>query len=341
MKEIFERLLTALRTGENAVLCSILAVSGSTPRGAGAKMTVFADGSFTGTIGGGTVEFAALQRALEALRQGHSGFGRFQLRHDGLTPDMACGGEVSVYFQLFQAADPAHIQLAEAALELACQPVDSWLITEAGTDGWNGGAYDGEHGLRFLPETELPVLQPMMTRRAVWSEGERRYLVEPLGRSECLYVFGGGHVSQALVPVLTTVGFRVVVLENRPEFAVRSLFPTADQVILAPFSTLVDRFSVAERDGIIIMTRGHQDDDAVLRQALATGAGYVGVIGSRRKAALTMERLRRDGVSEADLQRIHSPIGLPIGAETPEEIAVSVAAELIAYRAASSAVDGR
>lgn len=343
MKEVFEHLSAALQAGENAVLCSILAVSGSTPRGVGAKMAVFADGSFVGTIGGGSMEFEVLQRAVLALRQGRSCIDHFSLcEQDG--ERTTCGGNMTVYFQLFLGSEPFHCQLTETALELAGQPMDSWLITEIAADeGWDGGTYDPAHGLRFLPDSEEVALRSLMTRRAACdeAEGTRRRLVEPLGRSECLYVFGGGHVSQALVPVLTNVGFRVVVLEDRGAFAREELFPTAEQVVQSEFSGLTEQFSVAEHDGILIMTRGRRDDYQILQQALGTKAEYVGVIGSRRKAERTMEQLRKDGFSEQDLRRVHTPIGLEIGAETPEEIAISVAAELIRERSTRNAAGGR
>ena len=334
MKEVLEKIAAALRAGERVVLCTILAVAGSTPRNAGAKMAVFADGSFAGTIGGGTVEFEALQKARKALLSGKSGIEVFHLRHPADDGDPLCGGDVTVYFQLLCGENSMHRQRIDGMLESLGQPVNSWVITEIRRDNeWSCGIYDEKNGLRFLPDTDAAPLRQWMTRRAALTEGERQYLVEPLARAERLYVFGGGHVTQALVPVLTGVGFRVIVLENRREFADKSLFPTADQVVQAEFSELTRLFSVTALDGIVIMTRGHREDDQVLRQALETEAGYVGVIGSRRKAQLTLERLRKDGVQETDLRRIHSPIGLPIGAETPEEIAVSVAAELIAHRA--------
>lgn len=342
MKELFEKMLAALRAGDDAVLCSIIAASGSTPRRPGAKMAVFADGTFTGTIGGGTVEYAALQQALDTLSNRRSCTGNFQICEvDGSGRAMTCGGDVTVYFQLFQGAETSHRMLVEAILELLDRPVNAWLITELGKSGWSGGLFDAEDGFRFLPPEDEAILRPLLTRRPVLMDEERRFFVEPVNSAGRLYVFGGGHVSQALVPLLTHVGFRVTVLESRPEFADRSLFPTAEQVVQAEFSNLTKLMTVTEQDGILIMTRGRRDDYEVVRQALATSAGYVGVIGSRRKAAVTLKRLHGDGVAQADLARLHTPIGLPIGAETPEEIAVSVTAELIQYRAACSASDLR
>lgn len=339
MKEVWKSLLDALQGGKDAVLCSLIAVSGSTPRRAGAKMAVFSDGTSVGTIGGGTAEFEALQAARSALQTRVSCIRNFQIQpNDASKTD---GSSVTVYIQVFQATQAQHLHLVSAIVDLSSRPVDAWLITEIGDSGWDSGIFDSENGLRFLPAADLGTLRPLMTRRAVLMEGERLFFVEPISSAGCLYVLGGGHVAQALVPLLSSVGFRVTVLENRPEFAQKALFPTADQVVQAELSALTQRFTVSEQDGILILTRGRQDDYEVLRQALATKAGYVGVISSRRRAAQDLERLRCDGVTTEEIRRLHSPIGLPIGAETPEEIAVSVAAELIAYRAANSVSDRR
>ena len=159
--------------------------------------------------------------------------------------------------------------------------------------------------------------------------------MEPLTRAEIVYVFGGGHVSAELVPLLAHVGFSVAVYEDRAEFGNAERFPDAVRIIRAPFEEAGTRISITPDDAIVIMTRGHQGDFVVLEQMLRTQAGYIGVIGSRHKIAATNRRLIETGIPETALGRIHTPIGLDIGAETPAEIAISIAAELIAHRAQS------
>ena len=333
METVFTPLAARLAAGEDAMLCVIVASEGSTPRGAGAMMAVFADGTFAGTIGGGAVEYAALQRAQQLLREQRSDSERFSLRTDGAdTLGMICGGDVTVAFRLLHGE--AALLPARAAEQLLAQRVDCWLVLSLDPAVPNGiGLYDASGGLRFLPEADEMELRPQLGRRPVLTAGAPQYFLLPLGSAARIYVFGGGHVSQALVPLLAWLDYHVVVLENRAEFAVPERFPGAERVTLTTFSRFAAETTVGPRDGIVIMTRGHQDDYEVLQQALRTDAGYVGVIGSRRKAALTLERLADDGFSEADRARVHTPIGLPIGAETPGEIAVSVAAELIRFRA--------
>lgn len=148
-----------------------------------------------------------------------------------------------------------------------------------------------------------------------------------------VYIFGGGHVSQALVPAIAAVGFRPVVYDDRPEFADPALFPQAEGTLCGSFEALSGQVKVTPDDYVVIMTRGHQADYEVLTQTLRSGAKYLGCIGSKKKLALCRDRLLAAGFTAEEYARVHAPIGLAIGAETPEEIAVSVTAELIAVRA--------
>lgn len=157
-------------------------------------------------------------------------------------------------------------------------------------------------------------------------------LTEPAEADYRVYIFGAGHVSTALVPVLLPLGFPVTVIDQRPELAKEERFPGA-KVLCAPLDPLPAELSLTERDYAVIMTPGHEQDLAVLRQVLKTPAFYIGCIGSRKKTAYVNQILREEGFSASDLERIHAPIGLPIMARTPEEIAVSIAAELILHRA--------
>ena len=331
MKQLFTEVEARLAAGEAVVLCTVVASHGSTPRGAGARMAVFQDGSFAGTIGGGPVEFAALCRARQPGTE-PGWVEDYCLRpEDAAGLGMVCGGDVTVCFQRLRGEDDR--ERVRAALELLHARRDAWCLIElenGAPAAW--GTWDRERGLQGMalaPE----ILAPLLAARPVLTEGEPRYFAAPLVTGARVYVFGGGHVSQELAPLLAHLDFSVVVLENRAEFARPELFPGVLAVKLTDFSTFAAEVELCARDAIVIMTRGHRDDYEVLREALATPAGYLGVIGSRQKAKHTRERLREDGYREADIARIHTPIGLPIGAETPAEIAVSVAAELIAYRA--------
>ena len=165
-------------------------------------------------------------------------------------------------------------------------------------------------------------------------KGEPLFYIEPLHRPRRVWIFGGGHVGKALVPVLSAIDFEVVIFDNRPDYAKKEVFPLAADVIYGDFCNIKDYIEIDEKDYVVIMTPGHQSDYELLEQVLYTKATYVGCIGSRHKVAATTERLLNAGHTMENIRRIHSPIGIEIKAETPEEIAISIAAELIEHRAA-------
>lgn len=147
------------------------------------------------------------------------------------------------------------------------------------------------------------------------------------------YIFGGGHVAYALEPVLRHVDFRTVVIDDREEYANPERYPHADRTIAVEnFDNVFDDIETDDDSYIIIVTRGHRGDLQVLREALKRDFAYLGMIGSRRKNELLFDTLRREGVPESKLAEVHAPIGLKIGSETPEEIAVSIVAEIIQVR---------
>jgi xanthine/CO dehydrogenase XdhC/CoxF family maturation factor len=155
----------------------------------------------------------------------------------------------------------------------------------------------------------------------------------PLPIGERALLFGAGHISQALCPLLVTVGFRPVVFDCRPELATRKLFPTAEEVICGDFTSIKDHLTVTEEDFVVIMTNGHMHDFQVEEQILRGPFAYVGVIGSRTKTASVNRRLREAGIPEESIAQVHTPIGTAIQAVTPAEIAVSIAGEMILCRA--------
>jgi xanthine dehydrogenase accessory factor len=174
----------------------------------------------------------------------------------------------------------------------------------------------------------LVEIEYVTREKATALEREER---ERLAESGKVYVFGGGHVAQALVPVLAAADFDCAVLEDRPEFCRAELFCGAAATLIDN-ARVSDYITVTARDYLVLVTRGHRDDLLVLKQALKTPARYIGMIGSRRKAAAVFASLREQGFTDEDLARVRAPIGLEIGSQTPAEIAVSIAAQLIQER---------
>jgi xanthine dehydrogenase accessory factor len=162
--------------------------------------------------------------------------------------------------------------------------------------------------------------------------GTLEIFVEPVLPPADLYIFGAGHVAASLYRVARIAGFDVTVIDDRDAYANRERFPEAQQVIAEEFDQATAKITISEHSYIVIVTRGHRDDMRILRWAVQTPARYVGMIGSKRKTIAIFKELQQEGLAGQLFERVHAPIGLDIGAITPEEIAVSITAELIARR---------
>lgn len=159
--------------------------------------------------------------------------------------------------------------------------------------------------------------------------GKADVYIEPILPLSTLYIFGGGHISFALARLAKIIEFRVVVIDDRKEYANPERFPEADQTIADAYPNTFSQISVDQFSYIVILTRGHVHDQTVLEWAITTNAQYIGMIGSRKKIRTIYDNLITKGVKEDNLKRVHAPIGLDIKAETPEEIAVSIIAEIV------------
>ena len=322
MKNMTQAIIQKIRQGQSVVLCTILASSGSSPRGAGARMAVFADGTTMGTVGGGQVEYLASQEALEVLKSGNTAIRSFDLAPSQVASiGMICGGKVTIYYQLLTDAELTVLLDMEEALRT---DENAWLylkIREGRVEEFR--VVYGEAALAD-PQHYGP--------KAVLVEGEIVEYYEPLMRAGRVFIFGGGHVGQALVPVLAGVDFRVTVYDKRKELATKEHFPCAEEVIYGDYEHIFDKVTLKPSDYVVIMTPGHESDYALLEQVLRCETSYVGCIGSRHKIAKTQALLREAGITEERIKSVHSPIGLPIGAQTPAEIAICIAAEMILHR---------
>ena len=312
MEKIIPALRNAMNAGLSSVLITVIDSCGSVPRGAGASMLVLPDGSSAGTVGGGAIELSAAKAAADFLDARHGGVIKYSLDKnaaDGI--GMVCGGEARLHFRYISPSDGDTRTLAEGGKDRLCFEI----------------LPDGSGEFLFPdPDPALPAGPGTYLLQG------REFYVQPLDKTERVLVFGGGHVSRALVPVLTSVGFRCTVSDDREGILSPEAFPNAERLITARFEGLMDSLDVTWRDYIVIMTYGHSGDLVLTRQALATPARYIGVLGSHTKAENAQTRLREEGFSEEQLSRVVCPIGLPIGGPTPEEIAISITAQMIAVR---------
>jgi xanthine dehydrogenase accessory factor len=339
---IFHRIAELLASGESLVLATIVSRSGSTPRSAGSRMVVKNDASILGTIGGGSVEARVQELAQEVFGHRQAVLKKYVLTcQDASQLGMVCGGVLQVLVQFLDASRPDVEFYREIAATLGAGE-QAWLITEMPS------GFDIPESITQCLITSKGLIVGDLDQQAVHaltaqagagqpevlSHQGKPYLVESLCHEGTVYIFGAGHVSQQLAPLTRLVGFRTTVLDDREEFANRERFPNADEVIvLDAFQPALEGLEINADSYLVIVTRGHAHDQTVLRQALQTQAGYIGMIGSRRKRDAVYANLEREGFSRRDFERVFSPIGLNIGAETPEEIAVCIVAELIQVRA--------
>lgn len=162
--------------------------------------------------------------------------------------------------------------------------------------------------------------------------GDTEVFIEPILPSPTLFIFGGGHISLPLAKTGKLLGFKIAVIDDRAEFANPRRFPEADLILAEDFSTAFSKLEINKSSYIVIVTRGHQYDELVLELALKTKPKYIGMIGSKTKNKAVFSHLLAKGISQEQLNKVHAPIGLEIFAQTPEEIAVSILAEVIKVR---------
>lgn len=345
MQNIFFEIVRLMEAGQRFVVATIIRQTGSAPRQTGTRCLVMENGDIVGTIGGGRLEFDVITKAEEVFRSGESALLQLRLAgQDVAQTEMICGGSVDVYLEPVVPGQTWATHLyAEIAAALQDQQTGV-LLTRINdgisaedpsgrlfirADGMYGGDADPWATLPGLPQRFLELNHPQLfdadfTQPVVYAE--------PIRPDDLLYIFGAGHVSTSLAPLAQAAGFAVRVVDDRAEFANRERFPDIDGVLVIPFEEAFDRMRITPRTYIVIVTRGHAFDLQVLRAALRTQAVYIGMIGSRKKRDLIYDTLYKEGISRERLEEVHSPIGLPIGAQTPEQIAVSIAAELIQVR---------
>lgn len=316
MLELVDRLIQCRNEKQDIVLVCIMESSGSLPRKKGACMLVSNKGRIAGTVGGGNLEYQATSYAMKLFMTDsphrlseNAGYSilPYELNlGDSANLGMVCGGRAKLLFYPIYWDDGY---------------LNRWISE------WKSALESGkEHQLLFYDlkgknrqKESLPENVPIIHRETIYGDG-------------IVYIFGAGHLALEVVPLLAHLDFRCVVLDDREEFANPNCFPEAKEVKLVDFRNLSQEIQPMENDYLVIMTRGHRWDLYAEAFGLHTEAAYIGVVGSRKKTAFVNGQLRDMGFSEEDIGRIITPIGVEIGSETPEEIAVSIVAQLIEVR---------
>ncbi len=329
MKKLFSEILKQLIDKNDVVLCVICESYGSTPRKAGAFMACFKNGEAVGTVGGGLVEYECTLHAKEVLKAKRDSKKEYSLdNRDAGALGMVCGGMCQIRFHFIESCDK-NIAIFKRICELSKSVNRAWMVAQLSENESEIGVYSEEFGFEYIKYSQE--LSAIFTSSFSISESKKYYAV-PLFSSR-VYIFGGGHVSQALCPILLSCGFDVTVYEDSEKFADKSLFLSGTEIVNSSFLKINESVDIRSDDYVVVLTRGHKSDNDVLRQILSKHPFYLGVIGSKKKVKFMRDYLFDCGFEKEQVEKIYSPIGLEIGAQTPSEIAVSITAQLIAKRA--------
>lgn len=333
MKDIFDSLLKQLNAGNAAMLVSIAENEGSSPREAGANMAVGAGGRLAGTIGGGNLEFNAEKTAAGDISEQKTELIEYRLTKEEVAGlGMVCGGNVDVLYTYLPADDKTK-EVLENIVGALKKSESGWLVL--GLDGGIGFINEAKGAFANFDMPDF--IDLTQAGDGVIEKDGAKFYIKKIAKKSCVYVFGGGHLAQETVPLLTHLDFDCVVIDDRPEYSTKELFPTAKAVYTLKYTDLKGHFDITGDDYIVIVTRGHMGDYDAEKFALTTPACYIGVVGSRSKIAEVNAKLKADGFTDKDIARVTTPIGISIKSETPAEIAVSIAAQLIEKRASMRA----
>jgi xanthine dehydrogenase accessory factor len=353
MRDVLGSLIKALEQDRELIVCQVVETRGSTPQKAGAMMVVDPTGGQAGTLGGGCVENEVKLKAMQQIGGSRAAVHSFVLDHDYAWADgLICGGRMTIVTQPVRGSEPlAYFRAVELAAEEGAGFTEAVVIDELkcrghalgsrflfDPAGWLRASFP--HGAR-REKLDLQISPPADRPKPQVQRGIALLATWPRIR---LVIVGAGHVGQAVGRLAAETDFDVWVVDDRQQYANSERFPAAQRILVGPLIDLLPALEINAQTYALIVTRGHGHDQEALYHLAATPAAYVGLIGSRRKIRMIFENLRQEGVSERALERVAAPVGLDIGSETVNEIAVSIVAELIAQRnlgAAAAALRNR
>ncbi|MFN2400717.1 MAG: XdhC family protein [Gemmatimonadaceae bacterium] len=322
--------------GGAGALASVARRRGSLPMSASAKMLVTASGARLGTVGGGCLEAEITERALAAMERREPAVSEHTLNSE-LAGDygLTCGGTAVMFIEPVFVDETLGMVYAECAAVLA-----------RGEQGVMATCCDWSSGVEKVLVSGGRIVgstRPFLRSAALAADPlfelprlEDSLFIDPIIGAPRLVVFGGGHVGASVAEAAAFAGWRVTVVDDRSEYADSSRLPFCERAVVSDYHDIPATLAIDASTYIVVATRGHQHDAVVVEQLARLETRYLGMIGSRRKVALTWRILEAAGVPPECLERVHAPMGISIGADSPEEIAVSVVAEMIAERRTGS-----
>ncbi len=346
MPSFYDNIVEVIDRGRPVVVALVVSAQGSTPQRVGARAILDGSGLLCGTIGGGMVEAQAIRLAREACLTGKPRVFDCKMTNlDAAVEAAVCGGTMRVLVDPTVARHRACFADASRAL---AERRRGCLVTEIGVVGdlevkvrWLANAADAAAIVFPGSEAIQSCLESGSPRRFVaastTAETVDEVFVEPVVPPPRLVIAGGGHVGRAVALEAARVGFEVLLIDDRPEFADAANFPPEIQVKCGPVADEIAACPLDADSFVVLVTRGHRHDAVALAQCIRQPLAYLGMIGSRRKVAFVRKNFLEKGMATAEeFDRVHAPIGLQIGAVTVPEIAVSIVAQLIAVRRKAS-----
>lgn len=360
-QELFQTLRRSLEAGEDIALATIVRRRGSVPREVGAKMLVGRDGRISGTIGGGCGEAEVWRAALNALDTGRPRIVQVSLTEEiALESQGVCGGVFDVFIQPWQVSIQSEqfsplelVSEIQAALAKGQALVLATLIAAGGvwseTPGQQSLYYEGGRTSGAFPDVSLTpasreqiaqavqaafatenarIVKISGSETATWAE----IFLEPLLPPPVLLIAGAGHIAVPLAALGSLMKFSVSVTDDRASFANRERFPGAQQILVGDIESTLRAYPITPRTHIVLVTRAHSHDVQGLRAIIDSSAAYIGMIGSQRRVWAVLKLLHAEGIASEKLLRVRAPIGLDLGSQTPEEIALAILSEIVLLR---------
>jgi xanthine dehydrogenase accessory factor len=333
-----------LEQGKGGMLATVIKRAGSAPRDVGAKMFIGEDGKTFGTVGGGQLESDSYNKGLEIMNKGLTEtFGISMDAQSIEERDMLCGGNVEV---LLEPVTIEHLNIYQQIENCIVNREKGIVATRFGNGIFSKTLIDkhlNTTGDTLDTKTINHCKDIFREKKSMLLDG---IFFDPIKLSFPLYLFGAGHVSRCLSKIAKGVDFHITVIDDREKFANKERFPDADNIIVADFHDAFNLLDFTGNEYVVILTRNHTYDASVLEEAMKKPVKYVGMIGSKRKVSIIFDHMRKKGkvnivsddmrekgIDNNTIKKIHAPIGISINAETPEEIAVSIVAEIIKVRA--------
>lgn len=340
MREILDDIEGWREAGEEIALATLIAVRGSAPRRPGARLAVTRSGKMSGSVSGGCVESDLIDKSMEVLRDAEPRLETYGISDEqGFEVGLSCGGSIDVlveplvWDETLSATSEALRSRVPAALGIGCDPVLRGRRIAVFAHDRSVGSVDSStdeaieaEARRLLPFGGSKLLELPM------QGGEAKVFIEAFAPPSRLFIVGATHAAVALCRMAKLVGFHVTIVDPRSVYATRERLPEADEIRRAWPDQGLDENELDEYSYLVSLTHDVKFDQPTLLKALRSSARYIGAIGSRSTHERRKSQLREQGFDDSDLSRIHSPIGLDIGSRTPEEIAVSILAEMLAVR---------